>query len=178
MKIYTKKGDGGKTLGPKGQEVFKNDLSIELFGSIDKAQVTIGILYETLKKDTNKYPFDKLLILKNLEMILPYFYQISSSIYLNKNMVIKDFDLKIESWIDELDKLLPPLKNFILPIGSLSSSYAHMGRVNVRSLERKFIAWDLNNNFSEIRKFLNRLSDYFFNLARILSLDEKLSKKA
>lgn len=178
MKIYTKKGDGGKTLGPRGKEVLKSDLSIELFGSIDKAQVTIGVLYETLKKDTFNYPFDKLLILNELELILPYFYQISSSIYLNKNMVTENFDLKIENWIDRLDKSLPPLKNFILPIGSLSSSYSHMSRVNVRSLERKFIAWDFDNNFTEIRKFLNRLSDYFFNLARLLSLDEKLSKKA
>ena len=178
MKIYTKKGDEGKTHGPRNKQVTKDDLVVSVFGKIDEAQATIGVLYETLRIDKNKYIINNDILLNQLEHLLPYFYQISASIYLGRNEFKEGLDKKLEDWIDLFDSHLKPLHDFILPIGSLSSSYSHLSRVKVRELERIFITWDKDLKFKEIRKFLNRLSDYFFNLSRILSLHEQISKSS
>jgi len=161
-KIYTRQGDNGKSLSPDGLKN-KNDITFEIFGTIDEVQAHVGLLYETMKD--HQY-FLKLN--ENLKLIMKELYKISSSLY-TKNESLTDNIVKIlENWIDEMDNDLLPLTEFILPIGSKSSAQAHIVRVLVRKLERLFIGWDNDMKYKEIRIFLNRLSDYFFTLARFL----------
>jgi cob(I)alamin adenosyltransferase len=77
---------------------------------------------------------------------------------------------QLERSIDEWDKKLPELKNFILPGGSQAAAAAHLTRVATRQTERAFHRLDNADQLEPIARYLNRLSDYFFQLARYLNL--------
>ena len=168
MKIYTKNGDTGKAQAPMGR-LSKSDLVFEVFGSIDETQAAIGVVYELLPaEDTHKV---------ELEKIMQALYAVSGSIY-----KMHDFDddlmsKRLEEWIDKMDEELEVLNHFILPIGSTAGAQCHLARAISRRLERLFVRWReasneefkeslFENEYPNIGKFLNRLSDYLFTLAR------------
>lgn len=163
MKIYTKVGDFGQTK-LNNELRNKNDLIFEVFGQIDMTQSYLGILYEELKNNEK--------IAQDLIKLMELKYQLSSSLYLNKDFE-EDFSFWLETKIDYFDTLLKPLDHFILPIGSKAIAFCHLARTQTRKLERDFIRYlneegKINNNYPNILKYLNRLSDYLFTLSRFI----------
>lgn len=172
MKIYTKTGDKGTTGLIGGTRVSKSDPRLEAYGTVDELNSHIGMLISLglSEKDTNF-----LLTIQNL------LFSIGASLatdtskvdYKEQSVIQEKFITFVEKEIDRFEESLPPLKAFILPGGSIKSAQAHICRTVTRRAERKITeANDLFPIEQKIIVFINRLSDYFFALARYLLLEE------
>ena len=157
MPIYTKTGDKGTTSLFGGKRVSKSDLQIEAYGSIDELSSFSGLVAAKIKNKTDK---------NFLIELQKDFYKIMA--VLSGAKVNLDFlEIKISNFekkIDFLDKKLPRLRRFILPSGAEISSWFHVLRVICRRAERKVIKHSQKE--LKVIKYLNRLSDLFFTLAR------------
>ena len=165
--IYTKTGDNGETSLGNGQRVKKNSVRVECLGSIDELNSIIGLILteavpEKIKTTLTEIQHD----LFNIggELSIP------SHKLLDSQRV--DF-LEIE--LDAMNQKLPPLKEFILPGGSEIASKIHFLRSKTRTVEIYLV--ELNERrplFLAIQIFINRLSDFFFVLARFANkIDNK-----
>lgn len=169
MKIYTKTGDKGQTSLLGGQRVNKNHPKLEAYGTVDELNSHIGLLLSFIKKDIQDSEKEQnfLLQIQNHLFLLGSHLACLNDFDLKKFKVV-DFSLEkisnLEDSIDQLEKNLKPLKNFILPGGSTSSSQAHICRTICRRAER--LVATLENQDPIGLMYLNRLSDYFFVLAR------------
>ncbi len=172
MKIYTKTGDKGYTslLGKK--RILKSDLQVIAYGSIDKINAYIGYIYSD-KKLPILYKNEIHNIIKDLFNIgaeLAIVQHDNTKIQL-KNTIQYNRITYIESFIDKINKQLPKLKKFILPIGCELSCKCNLARVEIRETEQIIIA--LNKTYNNIRPeiiiYLNRLSDLFFTISRALN---------
>tara|TARA_B100002052_G_scaffold296421_1_gene324856 strand:+ start:64585 stop:65148 length:564 start_codon:yes stop_codon:yes gene_type:complete len=171
MKIYTKKGDKGYTQLLGGTRVTKNNKKLECYGTLDELNAFIGNLYD---EDINKTQKNILLIVQNL------IFNIGSCIAFDKkkNKIdlpeISNDDIHIlESQIDNMEKKLSPLTNFILPSGHPNASKCHIARTVCRRAERTLVSLSEHEEINFLHlKFLNRLSDYLFVLARYILLEE------
>jgi len=159
-KIYTKKGDRGMTSLLGGTRVSKNDARLEAAGNIDELSSAIGMIrYQTEKDDQLQHIQIELFHIGALLGIDPEQFDIT------KLKQITEDDIKLlEFWIDEMDQDLQPLKSFILPVGIF-----HLPRAICRRVERQLVHLDFSNN---IIKYINRLSDYLFTLARYQDMIE------
>jgi cob(I)alamin adenosyltransferase len=176
MKIYTKRGDKGETSLLSGQSVSKNYARIDAYGTVDELNTFIGVL------GAHELP----------EKILPVLIQIQTTLFNVGATLATEGKVKfklpevsesavelLETEIDRMESELPPLKNFLLPGGHPQTAQAHVCRTVCRRAERQAVA--LENTPKMIIQFLNRLSDYFFVLARYISLKtntEELTWKA
>ena len=161
-KIYTKGGDGGLTSLGDGKRVKKSSLRVRCYGDIDESNSVIGIAMfhcsEKLKKSLSIIQNDLFDI--GADLCVPG--DVKGALRLKKNRV--EF---LENEIDDINKGLGTLKSFILPGGSLASSYLHLARCIVRRSERKISnLMDSESINEEILKYVNRLSDYLFVSAR------------
>ncbi len=171
MKIYTKKGDGGETSLLGGKRVKKSHQRINTYGTIDELNSYLGLVRSYKMKDW--YQDAILKIQKDL-------FTIGSGLALDPSSQVKNLpeineaDVEfLEKQIDEMEKFLPPLKSFILPGGSQAAASCHLARSLVRRAERELIRLDENEPVAEvIKKYINRLADYLFVLARSLGYDE------
>lgn len=153
-KIYTKTGDKGTTSLLGGTRVSKNDARLEAAGNIDELSSAIGLIrYKTHKDDQLKQIQIQLFHIGALLGTDPEQFDTTKL----KQITDQDVSL-LESWIDEMDQELEPLKNFILPVGPL-----HLSRTICRRAERRLVHLDFPDI---IIKYVNRLSDYLFTLAR------------
>ena len=174
-KIYTKTGDKGKTSLIGGTKVPKSHLRIESYGTIDELNSFIGLLGDHIKYKHGKT------ILKEIQDRL---FTIGSSLACDpgKKPLMKIPDLKeedvllLEKEIDTMTETLPPMKSFILPGGHVAVSTAHIARCVCRRAERVCVNMLENKLYIDplIIKYLNRLSDYFFILARYTSHQLKI----
>lgn len=166
-KIYTKTGDLGKTSLIGGTKVPKSHLRIETYGTVDELNSTIGLLGDHLGDEHSK------VILREIQDRL---FTIGSSLACDpdKEPLMKIPDLKdddinlLEREIDAMQDVLPVMKFFILPGGNVTVSTAHIARCVCRRAERLCVNMQEHELFVEPRviKYLNRLSDYLFVLAR------------
>lgn len=171
QKIYTKTGDKGKTSLLGGNKVPKSHLRIESYGNVDELNSFLGLLKDQEAVETR--------IKQQLYWIQETLFSLGSILAAKSDF--KGFELpkithieikQIEQWIDHYDNQLPPLKNFILPGGHQAVSLCHVCRTVCRRTERSVTRLSENEELDEnIIPFLNRLSDYFFILARKLSKD-------
>lgn len=167
IKIYTKTGDLGKTSLIGGTKVPKSNIRIEAYGTIDELNSYIGLTGDHLSDELSK------LILKEIQDRL---FTIGSSLACDpkKESGLKIPDLKetdielLEKEIDRMNEVLKPMKSFILPGGHIAISTAHVTRCVCRRAERLCVNMQENKLFIEplVIKYLNRLSDYLFVLAR------------
>jgi len=170
-KIYTKTGDAGKTSLIGGTKIFKSDVRIEAYGTIDELNSFVGLLSDHIGDSHTRN------ILREIQDRL---FTIGSSLAVDpdKEPKMKIPDLRnedvslLEKEIDAMEESLEPLKYFILPGGHVAVSTSHIVRCVCRRAER--ICVRLNEiDKSEVEplilKYLNRLSDYFFVLARYLA---------
>ena len=159
MPIYTKTGDLGQTSLYGGIRVSKSDIRVEAYGTVDELTSFIGLTAAKIKNKKDK---------EFLVEIQKDLYQIMAALsgskldlaYLEKR--IADFEKRI----DQMDKKLPLLRRFIIPGGTETSSWFHVLRVLTRRAERQSVALK-NNDYKLSVKYLNRLSDLFFTMARI-----------
>ncbi len=173
MKVYTKTGDLGETSLFGGTRVKKNHLRLETYGSLDELNSFIGLLADgledteviTLLRTVQARIFDVGAVLAN-----------EKAEKASKVPTIKENHIEIlERAIDKMDLELDPMKYFILPGGHIVSSYAHLARTVCRRCERLIISLADEIEIDPILvKYINRLSDYLFVLARyILKKSEK-----
>jgi cob(I)alamin adenosyltransferase len=167
MKIYTKTGDAGKTSLIGGTKVLKSNPRIEAYGTVDELNSYIGLVADFCNDDHTKH------ILKEIQDRL---FTIGSELACDPDKNIKmsipdlhESDISLlEKEMDEMDKELPVMKNFILPGGFPSVSFTHVARCVCRRAERCCV--NLIENGAEVNplilKYINRLSDYLFMLAR------------
>ena len=163
MSIYTRTGDKGKTSVYGGKRVSKSDPQVEAYGSIDELTSYLGLISLKLKVKSEK------LFLQNIQKDL---YQIMSHLS-GSNVTVNYLDRRVkefEKQIDQMDKKLPKLTRFILPGGNELSAWFHILRTICRRSERSVIKYsnNLTTNYQLLTtiKYLNRLSDLFFTLAR------------
>ena len=168
MKIYTKKGDKGTTQLIGGTHVPKHHLRIEAYGTVDELNSYIGLIRDqaipSLFKGTLIEIQDRLFTIGS---------SLASDPAKSKMKIpdLKESDVELlEKEMDAMNERLPELKSFILPGGHTIVSFCHIARCVCRRAER------LSTHLSEtdevdalVIKYLNRLSDYLFMLARMLS---------
>ena len=161
-KIYTRTGDQGKTGLADGSRVDKFHARIESLGNIDELNSIIGIVL------TENIPDDKKLILERVQHDL---FDIGGELSIPNHIVIDDKKVDfLESNLDEMNNELQPLKEFILPGGSKISSYCHLARTVCRRVERNLFELAQTDKVNEASlKYINRLSDMLFVLARFLN---------
>lgn len=162
MKIYTKKGDFGKSQIIGKKNINKNELIFEVIGTLDELNSIIGISNFYIKSK------NLLKIQNTLFLIGTYMALNNKKLFNNKHITkIKNHTIKLEKDIDAINDKLPPLKNFIIPGGSKKSAYTHLARSITRRCERKIVKLSKKQKINNVvLVFINRLSDYFFVLAR------------
>lgn len=172
MKIYTKKGDDGGTSLFGGDRISKHDQRVEAYGTIDELNSFLGLLISHLAGKNIYLP-----LLNKTQHLL---FNVGSLLatadesFLSSIEGVDRGDIEsLEQAIDEMDKILLPLKNFILPGGSVAVSTAHVCRTVCRRAERRIVPLKLSHKaYDSVIPYINRLSDFFFVFARYLSLQE------
>jgi len=163
MPIYTKKGEKGTTtfFDPcltKNKRVPKNHTRLETIGSLDELNSYLGII---------KTFTDDQFFINNINNIQNNIFTINSILAGAKLNFTSKKTLALEKLIDQLDKELPKLTNFILPGGSNLSAQLQYARSLTRRAERNLVALSQSEKIKpELIKYINRLSDTFFTLAR------------
>ena len=161
-KVTTKTGDKGKTALGDGSRVKKDSLRIHCLGSIDELNSSIGLASVML-------PVKPIIDLKSVQNDL---LNIGAEISMpgsKKKFLNKDRILFLEKEIESINKDLQPLEEFILPGGNDLCSRVHMARSICRRAERDLVSLNSKEQISpEVLKYINRLSDYLFVVARLL----------
>jgi len=174
MKIYTKTGDTGLTSLIGGQRVPKNNPRIEAYGTIDELNSHLGYIIASISNHTST---------SFLTQTQSHLFTIGSLLASTPNSKMKLPEIteahiaEMEFEIDKMDAELPILQNFILPGGSKEVSSIHIGRCVCRRAERLITQIPDAENISEtVLKYINRLSDYLFILARYISKIQEIEE--
>jgi cob(I)alamin adenosyltransferase len=170
MKIYTKTGDKGQTSLIGGTRVAKHHIRIEAYGTVDELNSWIGLIRDQQVDEHSK---------KILVEIQDRLFTIGSSLASDpEKSRMKIPDLKeedvvlLEKEMDRMNESLPEMKSFVLPGGNTVVSYCHIARCVCRRAERNTIHLAEEHFVAElVIKYLNRLSDHLFVLARKFSHD-------
>lgn len=165
-KIYTRTGDDGTTGLGDGSRVAKDSLRVDAFGTVDEANSAIGVVLSCAS-----VPND---IRRMLTEIQHDMFELGGELCIPGHSAITDaFVARLEKDLDALNEDLPALKEFILPGGGQAAAACHLARTIVRRAER--ITTTLAGSESvrpEVLRYLNRLSDLLFVMARVLSRAE------
>ena len=174
MKIYTKTGDKGETALYGWTRVSKASARVESYGNIDELNSFIGFAKseigdEKVLTQLKKIQFD--LFTVGSESATPTDKLMLANGKSRLSLMISETEIEeLENWMDEFEKELEPLQYFILPGGGKSATALHLCRTVCRRAERSLV---FLNETEEVRpeliKYLNRLSDYLFVLARYIS---------
>ncbi|MEF3083935.1 cob(I)yrinic acid a,c-diamide adenosyltransferase [Luteimonas sp. SMYT11W] len=161
-KIYTRTGDDGSTGLGDGARVGKDSLRVTAYGTVDEANSTIGLL---LAADV---PEDIRSLLTTVQHQL---FDLGGELCIPGHAAIEDADIeRLEQQLDYYNDDLPPLKDFILPGGGEAAARCHIARTVVRRAERESVALArIEDVRPQAVRYLNRLSDLLFVLARVLA---------
>lgn len=168
--VYTKTGDEGTTSLVGGKRVPKTDKRIETYGTTDELNAFTGLLITEISE---KEDVDFLRFVQHLLFTVgSYLATDPESTGLKTASKISPASIsRIEQEIDRIDSQLPPMKHFILPGGNRAAALAHVCRTVCRRAERQIYGLKETATLEElVLIFVNRLSDYFFVLARKESL--------
>ena len=169
-KVTTKTGDMGETGLANGERISKNSPRIHAMGSLDKLNSFIG--WTRVNADEN--------INNVLEAIQQDLFNIGGELAI-PDVEMNLFNNSRLDWLDKQTELynqqLPPLDEFILPGGTELASRLHIARAECRETERYIICLSEQEFVSDLhKKYLNRLSDFLFNLSRIVVLNQGVSE--
>ncbi|WP_243290104.1 cob(I)yrinic acid a,c-diamide adenosyltransferase [Bacillus sp. FJAT-47783] len=169
MNIYTKTGDKGQT-SIIGGRVDKDDLRVQAYGTIDELNAFIGLAMTKLTSE----PFRD--IYNELEKIQHELFDCGGDLAVvyekqkNPFKTTEEMVQFLEQRIDEYVKEAPPLERFILPGGTEAASTIHIARTIARRAERMIVSLQKVEKIHEpVLKYMNRLSDYLFALARVIN---------
>jgi len=170
MKIYTKKGDTGTTQLIGGTRVPKHHQRIEAYGTVDELNSWIGWVSDQIAVVSTKE------VLKEIQdRLFTIGSQLASDPITSKMKVpdLQESDIELlENEMDKMNEVLPEMKSFILPGGHVANSTCHVARCVCRRTERLVTHLNETETIEPlIIKYLNRLSDYLFVLARKISAD-------
>lgn len=175
FKIYTKTGDKGETALYGGTRVSKASARVEAYGTIDELNAFIGVAKSHIDdkdcvEQLAKIQYDLFTLGSEAATPLDKIYLANGKSRLP--VTIKEEDISgLEVWMDKMDESLEPLQFFILPGGGKAATFLHVARTICRRAERGMV---FLNETEEIRpeliKYLNRLSDYLFIMARYVSM--------
>lgn len=162
-KIYTRTGDDGTTGLGDGTRVDKDSLRVEAFGTVDEANSAIGVV---LAHDSVTGS-----IRRCLTEVQHDLFELGGELCIPGHTAIQaDFVDRLERDLDGFNAELPPLKDFILPGGGHAAAACHLARTVVRRAERRTITLKKHEDVrDELVRYLNRLSDLLFVIARCLS---------
>lgn len=169
-KIYTKQGDKGLTRLASGEQVAKDHPRIQAIGEVDLLNSYLGLLLAYLTEA--KANTDSLqLIAQQLTPCLHRLFDVGGELAMPEYQAITEGHVEyLESLIDGWNEQLQPLKDFILPTGSVAASQAHVCRSQARTAERSLQSLHKQEPVrKEILAYLNRVSDMFFVVARIIN---------
>lgn len=174
MKIYTKTGDKGETGLYGGTRISKASARVESYGNIDELNAAIGV---------SKSHIEDIEVINQLKQIQFDLFTVGSEastpidkLFLANGkarlpLVISDKEIEeLENWMDDMETKLEPLQYFILPGGGKAATFLHVARTVCRRAERSLVFLNQSEDVRpEMIKYLNRLSDYLFVLARYIS---------
>lgn len=164
MKIYTKTGDSGMTSLFGGGRVQKDALRIEAYGTVDELNATLGVVRA---HNPSKKIDQMLAIIQNELFVLGSDLATPLDSRIEVDRISNEMSTKLESWIDELDNELEPLRYFVLPGGCATASFLHVSRTVCRRAERCVVtARNIETISSDVIVYLNRLSDLLFVMSR------------
>lgn len=168
MKIYTKTGDKGTTALLGGARISKADLRIEAYGTVDELNAYIGLIRG---QPVNKKREALIHHIQNQLFSIGSLLAAQPGKNLSYLPDLKESDvIMLEEAMDEMNGVLPEMKNFILPGGNQAVSFCHIARCVCRRAERRVVALaDQEEVAAIIVIFLNRLSDYLFVLSRMMA---------
>lgn len=169
MKIYTKTGDQGMTSLFGGKRLSKADLRIDSYGTVDELNSWLGVLRDQeVNGDRQQILIaiqDRLFTVGSMLATEP------GNTKVNIPLLSEDDVEFLEREIDGMDLTLPPMRSFVLPGGHPSVSFAHVTRTVCRRAERLITALGNAEKVDPlVIKYINRLSDYLFVLARAMAL--------
>ena len=161
-KIYTRTGDDGSTGLAANHRVPKDDARIEAMGDVDELNSAIGLLLaEAVPEDARNL----------LIQVQHRLFDLGGELAMPEYQTLSDAHTRaLETAIDQWNANLPPLKDFILPGGSRSGAQCHLARAICRRAERRLVhLHHVAPQRPEVLRYLNRLSDLLFVLARVLN---------
>jgi cob(I)alamin adenosyltransferase len=161
-KIYTRTGDDGSTGLGDGTRVAKDSARVAAYGTIDELNCAIGL---TIAAEPPA-PIAELLTEIQHEL-----FDLGGELCIPGSAAISDTDVtRLEQRLDALNAELPPLKDFVLPGGGLAAAHCHLARTICRRAERASVALSRTESVrGEAIRYLNRLSDLLFVIARVLA---------
>lgn len=161
-KIYTKTGDDGTTGLGDGSRVAKDSARVSAYGTVDEANSAIGVLLAT------DLPDDVRTLLTTIQHQM---FDLGGELCIPGHAAIEDADIeRLEQQLDHFNDPLPPLKDFILPGGGEAAARCHLARTIVRRAERECVTLSHHDAVRpQAIRYLNRLSDLLFVLARVLA---------
>jgi cob(I)alamin adenosyltransferase len=161
-KIYTKTGDDGSTGLGDGTRVSKDSARVIAYGTVDEANSAIGLI---LAGDVPE-PVRQILV-----SVQHHMFDLGGELCIPGHAAIFDADIEhLEKTLDAFNADLPPLKDFILPGGDLAAAHCHLARTICRRAEREVVTLSHHDAVRpEAIRYLNRLSDLLFVIARVLA---------
>ncbi|WP_019037068.1 cob(I)yrinic acid a,c-diamide adenosyltransferase [Psychroflexus tropicus] len=167
MKIYTKTGDKGTTSLFGGKRVAKHNIRIDSYGTVDELNANLGLVRD---QDLDEKSKAGLVVIQEKLFTVGAILASDPAKASNDAKVpkLKDEDIQfLEDEIDRMNEELPPMTHFVLPGGHVAVSHCHVSRTVCRRAERICAAlFNLEPFDDRVLKYLNRLSDYLFVLAR------------
>ncbi len=181
MKIYTKKGDDGSTSLVGGTRVSKDDSRVEAYGTIDELLAHTAMLGDLLAGQPYHAIGEELTAVKEALMHISALFALDrhSEVAMAR---VAPFDttrtLWLEEWIDAHTASLPQIQHFTLPGGSPALSQCHICRTVCRRAERRaYTAYREHGLDAPAMAYLNRLSDYFYTLGRVICRISNIAEK-
>lgn len=174
-KIYTKTGDKGQTSLVGGTRVSKTNPRLLAYGTLDELNSVLGLVRSSFAENADAVGSFAPEVEKSLQTIQNSLFNIGSHLACEDEKILPSLPrLKpeniaaLEKLMDHWESSLPPLRNFILPGGSMTASFCHLARTVCRRAEREVIHLSetipVENDFVV---YLNRLSDWLFLLSRV-----------
>lgn len=166
--VYTRTGDGGKTSLVGGSRIEKDNIRLDAYGTVDEFSAHLGCVASL--QDCPPQKQSELYKIQNMMFNIGCYLATPSDFNDDPDFVAgltEDHIILLESWIDEMDSEIPPLKAFVLPGGSYQAAVTHVARTVCRRAERRIISLAKIEKVSPlIISYMNRLSDYLFVLSR------------